>query len=158
MKHYKPFSWLMTIAIATLSLPLTACSNDDETVNVSIDYQTEPMAELCAYGVMPTETRGAHGAVFTDDDIEWFDLNTRELRFRDTMEPLREEIPLLVRLISISEASTSFQVGPPSSASSVVRCLMTSYSAVEKSMARSLTMVATISMTAILPNSLMTNV
>lgn len=95
MKHYKPLAWMMAIAIATLSLPLTACSNEDETVNVSDDKQSEPMAELCAYGVMPTETRGAHGAVFTDDDIEWFDLNTRELRFRDAMKPLREEIPLL---------------------------------------------------------------
>lgn len=95
MKHYKPLDWMMAIAIATLSLLLTACSNDDETVNVSEDNQNEPMAELCAYGVMPTGTRGAHSAIFTDDDIEWFDLNTRELRFRDTMEPLREEIPLL---------------------------------------------------------------
>ncbi len=95
MKHYKPLAWMMAIAIATFSLPLTACSNDDEAVNVSDDNQTEPMAELCAYGVMPTKARGAHGAVFTDDDIEWFDLNTRELRFRDAMEPLREEIPLL---------------------------------------------------------------
>lgn len=158
MKHYKPFAWLMTIAIATLSLPLTACSNDDETVNVSIDYQTEPMAELCAYGVMPTETRGAHGAVFTDDDIEWFDLNTRELRFRDTMEPLREEIPLLAGIDFYLGGEHLFPVGPLSSASSVAKCLMILYSAAEKSMARSLTMVATISTTAILPNSLMTNV
>ena len=95
MKHYKPLAWMMAIAIAMLSLQLTACSNDDETVNVSDDNQNEPMAELCAYGVMPTGTRGAHSVIFTDDDIEWFDLNTRELRFRDTMEPLREEIPLL---------------------------------------------------------------
>ena len=95
MKHYKPLAWMMAIAIATLSLLQTACSNDDETVNVSDDNQNEPMAELCAYGVMPTGTRGAHSAIFTDDDIEWFDLNTHELRFRDTMKPLREEIPLL---------------------------------------------------------------
>ena len=33
---------------------------------------------------MPTETRDADAALFTDENIEWFDVNTRELRFRDT--------------------------------------------------------------------------
>ena len=99
MKHDKPFAWLMAIAIATLSLPLTACGNDDEAIAVAeVHNHPEPMAKLCAYGVMPTGTRGAAGAVFTDDDIEWFDLSTRELRFRDTMEPLREKIPLTAEI------------------------------------------------------------
>lgn len=94
MKHYKPFAWMMAIAIATLSLPMTACSKDDVTAPNS--SQPETTAKLCVYGIQHTETRGsAAGAVFTDDDIEWFDVNTRELRFRDTMEPLREKIPLL---------------------------------------------------------------
>ena len=94
MKHYKPLAWMMAIAIATLSLPMTACSNDDETAPDS--RQPEPTAELCVYGVQHTATRGsAAGAVFTDDDIEWFDLNTRELRFRDMEEPLYEKLRLL---------------------------------------------------------------
>lgn len=94
MKHYKPLAWMMAIAIATLSLPMTACSNDDETAPNS--RQPETTAKLCVYGIQHTETRGsAAGAVFTDDDIEWFDVNTRELRFRPNVEPLREKIPLL---------------------------------------------------------------
>ncbi len=32
--------------------------------------------------------------LFTEDDIEWFDVNTRELRFRDSMEPLNKKIKL----------------------------------------------------------------
>lgn len=94
MKHYKPFAWMMAIAIATLSLPMTACGNDDETTADSRQY--EPSAKLCVYGIQHTETRGsAAGAVFTDDDIEWFDVNTRELRFHDMKEPLYEKLRLL---------------------------------------------------------------
>ena len=81
---------MMATAIAMLSLPMTACSNDD---NADDGHQPEPTAELCVYE--HTATRGSAGAVFTDDDIEWFDVNTRELRFRPNVEPLREKIPLL---------------------------------------------------------------
>ena len=97
MKHYKTLAWLMATAIATLSLPLTACSNDVDAPNAEKEKQPESAAKLCAYGYSEehTGTRGSADAVFTDDDIEWFDLNTRELRFRDTMEPLREKMPLL---------------------------------------------------------------
>lgn len=97
MKHFKDFAWMMAIAIATLSLPMTACSNDDEATNVKKEKQPELMAKLSAYGYSEehTWTRGSADVVFTDDDIEWFDLNTRELRFRDTMEPLREKMPYL---------------------------------------------------------------
>ena len=85
----------MAIAIASLAMSMTACSSDDNEVNNMPEaerQQTE--AGLCTYSVLPTETRkatgrrdsgnGADGELFTDDDIEWFDVNTRELRFRDT--------------------------------------------------------------------------
>ena len=77
--------WTVAIAIASLAMPMTACSSDNDEVNDTQGaerQQTE--AGLCAYAVLPTETRGSDGALFTDDDIEWFDVNTRELRFRDT--------------------------------------------------------------------------
>ena len=94
MKHYKPLAWMMAIAIATLSLPMTACSNDDETAPDS--RQPETTAKLCVYGIQHKVTRGsAAGAVFTDSDIEWFDVTTRELRFRPSVEPLREKLSLL---------------------------------------------------------------
>ena len=93
MKQYRTLAWMMAMAIATLSLPLTACSHDDD---AAIGHQPEPTAELCVYGVQQTATRGsAAGAVFTDDDIEWFDPATRELRFRPSVEPLREKLSFL---------------------------------------------------------------
>ena len=30
--------------------------------------------------------------MFTENDIEWFDVNTRELRFRDMEEPLYKKM------------------------------------------------------------------
>ena len=93
MKQYRTLAWMMATAIATLSLPLTACSHDDD---AAIGHQPEPTAELCVYGVQQTATRGsAAGAVFTDDDIEWFDVNTRELRFSTSVKPLREKLSFL---------------------------------------------------------------
>ena len=88
--------WMVAIATASLAMSLTACSSDDNEVNNTPEaewQQTE--AKLCAYAVMPTGTRGANGALFTDDDIEWFDVNTRELRFRDTSTMLNDKPQLL---------------------------------------------------------------
>ena len=88
--------WTVAIAIASLAMPMTACSSDDNEVNNMPEaerQQTE--TKLCAYAVMPTETRGSDGALFTDDDIEWFDVNTRELRFRDTSTMLNGRLQLL---------------------------------------------------------------
>ena len=99
--------WIVAIAIASLAMPLSACSSDDNEVdNMPKEEglrQTE--AKLCAYAVMPTGTRmatggrdsgnGANGALFTDDDIEWFDVNTRELRFRSTSKMLSDRLQLL---------------------------------------------------------------
>ena len=93
MKHYKPLAWMMAIAIA--STMMTACSLDGN--EPEKPFTTCPVSEstLYAYGIGQPETRSDAGILFTEDDILWFDVNTRELRFRDTMEPLREKIPLL---------------------------------------------------------------
>ena len=96
MKHYTPLAWIMATAIAGTSM--TACSLDS--YEPEKPFTTCPVGKtsLVAYGLCPTETREAGtepGALFTDDDIEWFNVATRELRFRDTMEPLRSQIPLL---------------------------------------------------------------
>ena len=102
-------SWMVVIATASLAMPMTACSSDGNEVNNMPEagrQQTE--AKLCAYAVMPTGTRkatgrresgngadGADGAFFTDDDIEWFDVNTRELRFRGTSTTPNGRLQLL---------------------------------------------------------------
>ena len=96
MKHYRPLAWMMAIAIAGMTA--TACSsNDNETEK---PFTTDPVEKtFYACGVGQPKTRSAadvQNVLFTQDDIEWFDLTTRELHFRDTMEPLRDKIPLLV--------------------------------------------------------------
>ena len=95
MKHYTSLAWMMAIAIAGTSM--TACNgNEPEKPFVTCPEGRMP---LVAYGLCPAETRGTtgdeSGALFSGDDIEWFNVTTRELRFRDTMEPLRAQIPLL---------------------------------------------------------------
>lgn len=76
--------WTVAIAIASIAMPLTACSSEDNEVNNMPEEEQQTASRLCAYVVMPTQTRASDGALFTDDDIEWFDVNTRELRFRDS--------------------------------------------------------------------------
>ncbi len=96
MKHYRPLAWMMAIAIACMTA--TACSsNDNETEK---PFTTDPVEKtFYACGVGQPKTRSVadvQNVLFTEDDIEWFDLTTRELHFRDTMEPLRDKITLLV--------------------------------------------------------------
>ena len=96
MKHDRHLAWMMAISIA--SITMTACSLDsDEPEKL---FTTDPVekATLYACGISPTGTRSigdTQNVLFTEDDIEWFNQTTRELRFRETMAPLRETIPLL---------------------------------------------------------------
>ena len=97
MKHDNPLAWMMAIAIAG-TMTMTACSLDGN--EPEKPFVTCPTSEstLYAYGISQTGTRSASDIgnyLFTENDIEWFDVSTRELRFRDTMEPLREKIPFL---------------------------------------------------------------
>ncbi len=96
MKKNKSFAWLMAIAIA--GMMMTACSLDSYEPENPILIIDPPM-ESCLYvrGVGTGETRSdveTSDVLFTEDDIEWFDVNTRELRFRDSMEPLNKKIKL----------------------------------------------------------------
>ena len=98
MKHYRPLAWMLAIALA--SMTATACSsNDDEKEK---PFTTDPVENtLYACGVGQPDTRAVtdvQNVLFTEGDIEWFNVTTRELHFRDTMEPLREKIPLLAAI------------------------------------------------------------
>ena len=96
-KQIRNSFWMLAIATASLAMSMTACNNDDN--ETAKPFTTDPIeSSLYACGISQDGTRGvaeAANVVFTEDDILWFDVNTRELRFRDTMEPLREKIPLL---------------------------------------------------------------
>jgi len=95
MKHYSPLAWMMAIAI--VGMTMTACSLDGN--EPEKPFTTCPVSESTlyayGYGIGQPGTRSDAEIIFTEDDILWFDVNTREIRFRDTMEPLREKIPLL---------------------------------------------------------------
>ena len=99
MKHYKPLVWTMAIAIA--SMTMTACSSDANETEKPLTTDPVESSMLYATGVGPSETHSAADAqhyLFTDDDIEWFNVTTREIKFfdkqsggaerKDTDEPL----------------------------------------------------------------------
>ena len=86
------------MAIAIVGTAMTACSLDG--YEPEKPFTTDPVekAALFAVGIGEPGTRSdadAERVLFTDNDIEWFDPVTRELRFRSHAEPLREAIPLL---------------------------------------------------------------
>ena len=89
--------WTVAIVIVSLTMSMTACSSDDNEVNneLSGKENVEPSATLAAYAIDSQGTRSggeAKTAVFTDEDIEWFDLNTRELRFRIDSEAIHTRL------------------------------------------------------------------
>ena len=89
--------WTVAIAIASFAMSLTACRSDDNEVSneLSGKENVEQSATLAAYVIDSQGTRSGgevKTAVFTDEDIEWFDLNTRELRFRIDSEAIHTRL------------------------------------------------------------------
>ena len=87
--------WMMAIATASLAMSMTACSSDDN--ETAKPFTTDPVesSTLYACGISQDGTRGvtdAANVVFTEDDILWFDVNTRELKFKDTEEPIYKKL------------------------------------------------------------------
>ena len=94
MKHYRPFAWMMAIAIA--SMTMAACSSNDY-YEPEKRFTTDPVEKITLYacGINTPGTRSIGDAkyvLFTEDDIEWFNINTREIKFRDMEEPLYKRL------------------------------------------------------------------
>ena len=95
--------WMVAIAIGSFAMSLTACSIDDIEVNSELGGKenVEQSTALAAYAIDSQGTRSGgevKTAVFTDEDIEWFDLNTRELRFGIDSEAIYNRLESLDRI------------------------------------------------------------
>ena len=95
--------WMVAIAIGSFAMLLTACSSDDIEVNSELGGKenVEQSSALAAYAIDSQGTRSGgevKTAVFTDEDIEWFDLNTRELRFGIDSEAIYNRLESLDRI------------------------------------------------------------
>lgn len=98
MKHNNPFAWLMAIAIA--GTMMTACSlgsNELDKPIVIIDPVEEVKLAVCGISEPGTRSDGYEQLLFTEQDIEWFDVGNHEIMFRkmykqpyEIMEPFRE--------------------------------------------------------------------
>lgn len=94
------------VAFAGLSMSLASCGDDNE-ASLSPDAETTvtqgvgkglSKSGLVARGFceLPTDAeQGGVNEVFTEDDILWFDVNTREIRFRDMEVSVKERCKLL---------------------------------------------------------------
>ena len=89
MKHQRPFAWMMAIAIA--SITMTACSSDNNETEMPFSSDLVDNGTLYACGVGQSETRTDvedSNVLFTENDIEWFNVTTREIKFREMQEQL----------------------------------------------------------------------
>ena len=95
MMNYKTFAWMMAIAIA--SMTMTACSSDDN--EMEKPFMTDPVEHTKFFACDVNSERAAlrggtatADTIFTEDDIEWFNVTTREIKFKDTPEPLWKKL------------------------------------------------------------------
>ena len=93
MKHDKSFAWMMAIAIAGMTV--TACSldsNEPEKPTLIIEPVEEAMLAACGISEQGTRSDSYEQLLFTDRDIEWFNITTREIKFRDMDVPLYKRL------------------------------------------------------------------
>lgn len=94
MKHYNSLAWMMAIAIASMSTTACSSSDADETPQPLTTVPVESPS-LYAYGILPSGTRSVTDSedfLFTENDIEWFDIGTREIKWKDMDEPLYQRM------------------------------------------------------------------
>ena len=94
MKHYTSLAWMMAIAIAG-TMTMTACSLDSNEPEKPFTTCPVEKATLYACGISESGTRSigdAQNVLFTEGDIEWFNVTTREIKFKDMDEPLYKRL------------------------------------------------------------------
>ena len=89
-KNIKNSIWTVAIAIASVAMSLVACSSEDNETENSAEER--PLVYNGLYAVTRGNIASTGGTLFTEDDIEWFDVNTRELRFKETATPLAKKL------------------------------------------------------------------
>ena len=89
MKQKRPFAWMMAIAIASMT---TACSLDSYEPEKPFTTCPTPKAMLFACSFTQPDTQAGVDVLFNEDDIEWFNVTTREIKFRDMDEPLYKRL------------------------------------------------------------------
>lgn len=80
----------MTVVIAGITM-IACSSNDDMEKNECTGISPIELSKFYAKGVALSETRSAvdkPNVLFTEDDIEWFNITTREIKFKNMDEPL----------------------------------------------------------------------
>lgn len=84
MRKFKTYAWLMATSIACVTT--TACSLDDyeQEKPFTTCPKEHPKFFACEVKSEPQGTTAAADTVFTEDDIEWFNVTTREIRLKDT--------------------------------------------------------------------------
>ena len=98
------------VAFAGLSMSLASCGDDNNVMSSPDDNVADVQgvdkklskSGLVARGfsTLPTDAeQGGVNDVFTEDDILWFDVNTREIRFREMDVPVRERCKLLTGIV-----------------------------------------------------------
>ena len=109
MKKISKKAFIVSVLLTACTWLTTACGdNDDNDGQKSRTEQTAPTDGFTAYGVTNRAAETTEDAVetlFTDDNIEWFDLNTREIKFKK--EPVGD--PLHTRLYRFS--NIAFRLG-----------------------------------------------
>ena len=93
MKLYRPFAWIMALSLTGTAM--TACQSDELEPETSVSTEAVENNVLYACGIDRTEARSAVDVLdilFTEDDIEWFNVKTREIKFRDNEEPLYKRL------------------------------------------------------------------
>ncbi len=90
MKHNKSFAWMMAIAIA--STMMTACSLDGYEPEKPFTTCPPPKTMLFACSFTQPEIHAGVDVLFNEDDIEWFNVTTHEIKFREMEEPLYKRL------------------------------------------------------------------
>ncbi len=88
MKHLT--FWGNSLVMAAALLAITSCSSNDN--EQEKPFTTDPVEQTKFFVCEASgETRGATAVIdtlFTEDDIEWFNVTTREVRFKNQDEQL----------------------------------------------------------------------